>query len=520
MADIFAYNDLPEVLMHPRIRPYALTLSILLLSAAALATTPTVTVASPANNATTTSPVNYVATAVSPDCAEGISTIEIYSAPHVVAYFSVGGSMDAYVNLPAGTYNTVVEAFDNCGGVGEADITVTTTGESQIGGFLYTANTNFIYGDGGRNAVYGFTIVPSNGALAPTGQGAVDANEAPQSIASDKGGYRLYVGDYYSGDVFAYFIDRDNGYIFPVPGAPFPVNHSVTAVAVHPSGDWVFATRDENAAGDGIAVFAVQSNGSLVEAAGSPYSTQPGPYTMVMDPGGQYLYVATTDYPGTNQYSYVDGFSFSASTGTLTPLPGSPFAFPIPSACSDKSSLTLFQMGMLDDLGKYLYVGQTDLDYIEGMTIDSATGAPTEMKNSPWPDEDGCVQPPDCTDCANNPTSLAVDGTGKFLYTLNQGASNIGIYSIGSGGALTFVKYEEIGQVCYGTLGTDSTGSYLYAGTCQGIPQVYSGFEAVSGFSINHITGDLTPTPGSPYNYELSFFPNGLTIVQALTVTP
>jgi hypothetical protein len=91
----------------------------------------------------------------------------------------------------------VVQAFDNCGGVGKANVTITTTGEAQLGGFLYTVNTNaYNYT---VNTVYGFTIVPSNGALAPTGQGFVNTNIDPMSVASDAGGYRLYVGDYMSG---------------------------------------------------------------------------------------------------------------------------------------------------------------------------------------------------------------------------------------------------------------------------------------------------------------------------------
>ena len=73
-----------------------------------------------------------------------------------------------------------------------------------------------------------------------------------------------------------------SGYLTKVPGSPFPVNHSVTAVAVHPNGNLVFATRDEQAAGDRVAVFQVQSDGSLKPAPGSPYSTQNGPQALVV----------------------------------------------------------------------------------------------------------------------------------------------------------------------------------------------------------------------------------------------
>jgi len=451
----------------PNIRESFPALLPLLVTAAAFASTPIVTVTSPANNSQTTSPVNYVATASSPDCAQGIASIEIYSAPKTVAYTVGGGQLDAYINLPAGTYNTVVQAFDNCGGVGKANVTITTTGESQPGGFLYTVNTNpYTYT---ANTVYGFTIVPSNGALAPTGQGFVDANIGPMSVASDPGGYRLYAGDYISGDVFGYFIDRSNGYIFPVPGAPFPVNYSVTSVKVHPSGDWVFATRSENMATDGVAVLAVQSDGSLTETPGSPYlTTQPGPWTMTLDPTGQFLYVGTMAYYGSSKYLYVDGFYFDASVGLLSPLAGSPFLFQIPTACGEPTSAA---RGMLDVSGNYLYMIDSGIDLISGATVSSSTAMLTEMPGSPWPDEGGCNPPPNETDNWANAVSLAVDGTGKFLYVVNLGAQNIGIYSIGANGALSFVKYAAPG-LCTATLATDVTGNYLYAGNCDMGPTV------------------------------------------------
>jgi 6-phosphogluconolactonase (cycloisomerase 2 family) len=412
-----------------------------------------------------------------------------------------------------------VQAFDNCGGVGKANVTITTTGESQPGGFLYTVNTNaYNYT---VNTVYGFTIVPSNGALAPTGQGFVNTNLDPMSVASDAGGFRLYVGDYMSGDVFGYFIDRSNGYIFPVPGAPFPVNYSVTSVKVHPSGDWVFATRSENKAADGVAVLAVQADGSLAEAAGSPYATtQPGPWTMAMDPSGQFLYVGTSAYYGINKYLYVDGFYFDATAGSLSPLAGSPFVFRIPSACGEPTSSAY---GMLDVSGHYLYMSDTGIDLISGATVSSSTGRLTEMSKSPWPDEGGCNPPPNEAYNWACPIALAVDGTGKFLYVSNIGPQNISIYSIGANGALNFVKYYvPSSRYCTGNMASDVPGNYLYVVNCDS-PAVYQGSNGIAGYAINHTTGDLTPTPGSPYTYPALGNYNNYSTPMALTgnaITP
>ena len=499
--------------MHSRFIPSALSfmLSALFLSATAFATTPTITVTSPANNSQTTSPVNYVASASSPDCANGISAIRIYSAPSVSAYTVAGGQMNTYINLTPGTYNTVVQAWDNCGGVAKADITITTTAESQPGGFVYTVNNDYFSGNT-ANFVQGFTIVAGNGALAPILQGPVKANVAPQSVASDKGGYRLYVGDQVSGDVFPYFINRSNGYLTPVPGAPFPVDRSVSAVAVHPNGKLIFAARDEQHPGDGVAVFQLQSNGSLLAAPGSPYVTQIGPQALVVDPSGKYLYVA--EQSG-DQESYIDALEIDESSGALTPLPGSPFQIPIPSNCAAGAANPF---DIIDLAGNYLYTADTFMDSISGFAIVGTTGTLTDVAGSPWPDNGGCDVPPQCTSCYDNPISLAVDGTGKFLYGLNSAADidDISIYSIGANGALTFVKYTGINVGCFGSLRVDATGNYLYTGSCgAGVPAGYIG---LVGFSINHTTGDLTELPTSPYTYlnQSTHAP----VLQGLAVTP
>jgi lactonase family protein with 7-bladed beta-propeller len=500
--------------MHSSFIPRALSFALpaLFLTATAFGTTPTIVVTSPVNGSQITSPVNYVASASSADCANGISAMRIYSAPYVSAYTVAGGQMNTYINLTPGTYNTVVVAWDNCGGVATANVTITTTAEQQPGGFVYTVNNDYFSGDT-ANFVQGFSIVAGNGALAAILQGPVKANVAPQSVASDKGGYRLYVGDYVSGDVFAYFIDRSNGSLTPVPGDPFPVDRSVTAVAVHPSGKLIFAARDEQHPGDGVAVFQLQSNGSLTPAPGSPYTTQIGPQALVVDPSGKYLYVA--EQSGYLQ-SYIDAFAIDETTGALTALPGSPFQIPIPSNCAAGAASPF---DILDVAGNYLYTPDAWMDSISGFAIAGSNGTLTDIAGSPWPDENGCNVPPQCdTSCYDNPISLAMDGTGKFLYGLNSApdVDDIAIYSIGANGVLTFVKYTGAQVGCFGPIRADSTGSYLYTSSCGvGVPNGYIG---LVGFSINHTTGDLTELPTSPYTYlnQSTRAP----VLQSLTVTP
>ena len=72
-------------------------------------------VTAPANNASVTSPVHFAATATS-TCAKGVASMGIYTAPNQKAYVSSGATLSTNLTLAAGTYNTTVEEWDNCGG--------------------------------------------------------------------------------------------------------------------------------------------------------------------------------------------------------------------------------------------------------------------------------------------------------------------------------------------------------------------------------------------------------------------
>ncbi|HEX6804699.1 MAG TPA: alkaline phosphatase family protein [Terriglobales bacterium] len=86
-----------------------------------------VSVSSPGNNSTSASPVHFVASATT-SCAKGVASIGIYTAPYVLAYKVNGASLNTYLTLAAGTYNTEVQAWDNCGGAAKTPITVTVSG--------------------------------------------------------------------------------------------------------------------------------------------------------------------------------------------------------------------------------------------------------------------------------------------------------------------------------------------------------------------------------------------------------
>src|SRR5262245_7114947 len=114
---------------------------------------------------------------------------------------------------------------------------------------------------------------------------------------------------------------------------------------------------------------------------------------------GQFAYVA-------NQFSNdVSGYTINATTGTLTPIPGSPFAagvFPVSVA--------------VDPTGKFSYVANQFSNDVSGYTINAATGTLTPIPGSPFA-------------AVAAPLSVVVDPTGRFAYVANANSANISGYT-------------------------------------------------------------------------------------------
>ena len=88
-----------------------------------------VSVSAPANNSVVSTTVQYVATARS-SCAKGVSAMGIYTAPNVLAYVVNGASLNTLLTLNPGTYRTVVQEWDNCGGSQATNVNITVGGNA------------------------------------------------------------------------------------------------------------------------------------------------------------------------------------------------------------------------------------------------------------------------------------------------------------------------------------------------------------------------------------------------------
>ncbi|MGC1871506.1 MAG: alkaline phosphatase family protein [Acidobacteriaceae bacterium] len=118
--------------------------SILLLVSFAVPALATVTVTSPTNGATVTSPVQFTATATATTCSTGVSSMGIYVNNSLV-YFDKGAQqINTSLTLSAGAQHTVVEEWDHCGGATSTPINITVGSPSngQTNGVVVTSPAN------------------------------------------------------------------------------------------------------------------------------------------------------------------------------------------------------------------------------------------------------------------------------------------------------------------------------------------------------------------------------------------
>jgi 6-phosphogluconolactonase (cycloisomerase 2 family) len=94
----------------------------------------------------------------------------------------------------------------------------------------------------------------------------------------------------------------------------------------------------------------------------------------------------------------------------------------------------------------------------------------------------------------SEPSSVAVDPTGRYVYVANGGTFGTGgatAYSINANsGKLTLLGTELPGGTAPWGIATDVTGSYVY---------MTNNDSTIYGYAINNATGHLTKITGSPF---------------------
>ena len=237
------------------------------------------------------------------------------------------------------------------------------------GKFLYVADASHF-----SSTVSAFTISSSGQLAAVAGSPFSTGSMVPDSITIDPAGRFLYVGSSSSNSIAGFSIDASTGALTLLPGmpqvvraAPPEIGKTTPTVDVkfdRAGGKFLFLADGANQL---LNTYAVDQGTGLVTKLTSVPEKIVEEH-MVVTPDNKFVY--TSSQGGQPQ---IEGFAIAASTGMLTPIPGSPFAVP----AGTDTFFTVPSLGV-DNTGKFLYAG-ANTGELTGFTIDPNTGKLTQI---------------------------------------------------------------------------------------------------------------------------------------------
>lgn len=221
--------------------------------------------------------------------------------------------------------------------------------------FVNAANNHF---------VEVLSIDQSSGALAHVGTFAT-AGFAAQATSDGLGKY-LYVTAGNLGTTVDVYTIGSTGQLTPIAGSPFFID--IATLRSEPTGKFLVGVTG-NGANNGVGtdnhvyVFSIdQTTGTPTPVSGSPFATTFIPANVAVHPNGTLVYTFNGTVTGT---SPVEGFQLDTSSGALTALAGSPFTG------------MMATTGMFDQSGAFLFLHPTTS--IEVAAVDQTTGALTAI---------------------------------------------------------------------------------------------------------------------------------------------
>jgi Lactonase, 7-bladed beta-propeller len=242
-----------------------------------------------------------------------------------------------------------------------ASVPVAANGSFTVPNFVMA--TGFIYSASASSMPTGQTC------LVPDGTGTVGRASVTVTVVCAAPRFAYAAGGH-DNDVLGYAVSFTDGSLSALPGSPYAAGDTTTAVALDPTGHFLFAANQGATGGaysNTISVYSIdQSTGALTPLAGSPFAATMAPIALAVAPSGKFLYVA--DYHDNT----VTAFAIS-STGALTPVTGSP----VVAGIDGPRALTILPNG------KVLYLAASNDRAVYSYTVDTTTGALTAVMGSP-----------------------------------------------------------------------------------------------------------------------------------------
>ncbi len=317
-----------------------------------------------------------------------------------------------YATVPAASQLAVFREDPYSGILTQLDTSPYTVGDGAqsvvihpSGKYLYVANPGQDENDVSLFDINGDGTVIEVTPRTPTGS-------LPFLLAMDPSGNYLYVANALSNNISVFSIASSTGTLTPVAGSPFQINLAPKSMALSPSGNFLYVSAPSSPSGV-IAVFSVTAGVLSSTPVGLTSTADNNPAGLAISPSGAYLYTANSTANSISIYSI-------ASSGTLTPVAGSPLADPF------QTPVAL----IVDPTGNYLYVANQGSNNIATYSITASTGFPVEVTDSPFGSE-------------AHPSFLAADPNGKYLFVGNQtGSAGIEAFGVSAGSLNTIGTYS------------------------------------------------------------------------------
>jgi 6-phosphogluconolactonase (cycloisomerase 2 family) len=266
--------------------------------------------------------------------------------------------------------------------------------------FLYTGSHT-------DRLISGFRIAPETGELTPVPPSPLSWDYSLKALAVHPSGRFLYAAATdHAGWLLGYQIDQSTGALTRVPGSPFGAGGYDPAVAITPEGRFLYAvTRSLGGGRASLLAYRINPATGVLTRVGVPIDAGRDAYSMTTEASGQFVYTLDNTIPS------ISGFRIGAD-GRLTPLASSPLI------------LDHWTGRLVSPVPGRLYVAQADFPavMVAAFHIDLATGALTSLPGSPY-------------DATHSGEYFAFEGSGNFAYS--NGASGVAGFRVASDGSLT-----------------------------------------------------------------------------------
>jgi 6-phosphogluconolactonase len=333
-----------------------------------------------------------------------------------------------------------------------------------------------------------YSIDFQSGALGQIGTPIAAGNNPVKLIASPSGKY-VYVVNQGDSTVQEFAVQGDGTL---VSKNVYPTGKTPTAAAIDPQGKFLYVTFKFQAGTSGpggVSIFPVSSDNSLGTATMQPVGNNPIGVTVSFF--NHFVYVLDQDPLNPS----ILGFKQDASTGALTPVPGTTITTVAGMTVATGYPSGVVPSAIAEELtARFVYVTDQAANHLIGYTV-QPNGSLVPMINGPF--QTGLF-----------PVAVTVDPTGKLIYVVNFNSNSVEGYAID-----TFTGTPSASVGAFGSpVGTGPT--------CVAIDPSLGVFLYTSNSLDNTITGErLSPNTGGLSGVQNSPFP-GTGQPTCLTVVP